>query len=147
MFRTIPFNIRENAEKGRELMEKALDFAAGQSFHPFGRVSAVISPFRVDVVDTDASYELFAELPGFAKEQIHVSYDENNCLRIKAERPVPEMQVRYLCRERRCGDFEREFFVDGIDPEGVSAAYEDGVLHLVLPKVKEMDNRTVFTIE
>mgnify|MGYP000499916484 FL=1 len=34
MFRTVPFNIRENAERGREVLEKALEFAAEQPFNP-----------------------------------------------------------------------------------------------------------------
>lgn len=36
MFRTVPFNIRENAERGREVLEKALEFAAEQPFNPLG---------------------------------------------------------------------------------------------------------------
>ena len=31
MFRTVPFNIRENAERGREVLEKALEFAVAAS--------------------------------------------------------------------------------------------------------------------
>lgn len=147
MFRTVPFNLRENAERGREVLEKALDFVSEQPFNPMGRVSGALSPFRVDVIDTETAYEFFAELPGFYKEQINVSYDENNYLRIKAERPESEGQAVYLCHERRSGAFERTFLVDDIKKEDVSVSYENGILHIILPKKEKKDNRTVFDID
>ena len=70
MFRTVPFNIRENAERGREVLEKALEFAAEQPFNPLGRVSGALSSFRVDVADKETAYDIFAELPGFYKERL-----------------------------------------------------------------------------
>jgi len=147
MFRTIPFNLRENAERGREVLEKALEFMADQPFNPMGKVSSALSPFRVDVIDTETAYELFAELPGFHKEQINVSYDDNNYLRIRAEHPESEMQVKYLCRERRSGQFARTFLIDGIKKEDVSVSYENGILHIMMTKEEECDNRTVFDID
>ena len=144
-FHTIPF--RQNMEKGREALEKALDFAADQSVYPLGHVSGALSPFRVDVIDTEDRYELFAELPGFHKDQISVSYDDEKYLRIRAERQEPDGAVHYLCRERRTGSFERSFEIDDLDADQVSASYEDGVLHVVLPKKKEDPNKKVFDIQ
>lgn len=146
MFRTVPFHFRENAERGREALEKALEFVSDQPFNPLGKVSGVLSPFRVDVIDTETAYEIFAELPGFYKEQIHVSYDDSNYLRIKAERAEGDRQAVYLCRERRSGAFERTFFIDGIKKEEASVSYENGILHIVLPKEDEKDTRMVFDI-
>ncbi|WP_033169686.1 Hsp20 family protein [Selenomonas sp. ND2010] len=147
MFRTVPFNLRENAERGREALEKALEFMADQPFNPMGKVSSALSPFRVDVISTEAAYELFAELPGFYKEQINVSYDDNHYLRIRAERQESDMQVKFLCRERRTGEFERTFLIDGIKKEDVSVSYENGVLHIILPKEEAKSSRTVFDID
>ena len=85
---------------------------------------------------------------GFRKEQITVSYDEEGYLRIKAERQELEPEdVKYLCRERRTGEFERVFKIDGIDKDSVSVAFDNGILHIVLPKVSKDANRTVFDIE
>ena len=116
MFRTQPFNIRNNAEKGREVLEKVFDAAMEQSFHPFGKVSGALSSFRVDVIDADDKYELYAELPGFNKDEITVSYDEGNHLVISAQRidDETEEEIKYICRERKRGKFEREFYVDDI---------------------------------
>ena len=148
MFRTVPFNLKGNMEKGQEAVERLLEFMSDQPGNPMGRVSGALASFRVDVIDTEAAYELFGELPGFRKEQITVSYDEEGYLRIKAERQELEPEdVKYLCRERRTGEFERVFKIDGIDKDSVSVAFENGILHIVLPKVSKDANRTVFDIE
>ena len=70
MFRAVPFNLRENAERGYDVLEKVLSYAAEQSLNPLGKVSGALSSFKVDVIETETAYELFAELPGFYKEQI-----------------------------------------------------------------------------
>ena len=148
MFRTVPFNLKGNVEKGQEAVERLLEFMADQPGNPMGRVSGALASFRVDVIDTEAAYELFGELPGFRKEQITVSYDEEGYLRIKAERQELEPEdVKYLCRERHTGEFERVFKIDGIDKDSVSVAFDNGILHIVLPKVSKDANRTVFDIE
>ena len=148
MFRTVPFNIKGNVEKGHEAVERLLEFLADQSGNPLGRVSGALSSFRVDVIDTEAAYEIFAELAGFRKEQITVSYDDEGYLRIKAERADLERDdVKFLCRERRTGEFERVFKIDGIDKGGVNVAFDNGILHVVLPKTSDEANRTVFDIE
>lgn len=149
MFREIPFHarVRENAEKGRELFEKVMEVAADQCGNPIGRVTGALSSFRVDVIDAESAYEIFAELPGFNKEDLKVSYDENsNYLTIKAVRPENEMDVKYLCRERREGEYARTFYIDDIDKEKVNVSYDNGILHIILPKVQEDENGTVFDI-
>ena len=44
----------------------------------------------------------------------------------------------YLCRERRSGSFTRFFNLDGIQEEGITASYNNGVLELTLPKRQEV---------
>ena len=147
MFRSMPFNIKGNAEKGRELIEKVMEFAMDQPFNPIGRVSGALSSFRVDVTEDEGKYEVFAELPGFTKEEITVSYDEECHLSISAERlDVEDDEVKYLCRERRTGKFERVFYIDDIAADEVSVSFENGVLHVILPKATEDKNKKVFDI-
>jgi HSP20 family protein len=55
--------------------------------------------------------------------------------------------VKYICHERRTGEFERVFKIDGIDKDSVSVAFDNGILHIVLPKVSKDANRTIFDIE
>ena len=70
MFRPLPFNLKENAEKGQEILGKALESVMEHSFNPLDKVGGMFFPFRVDVVDCENCYELFAELPGLSKDAI-----------------------------------------------------------------------------
>ena len=55
-------------------------------------------------------------------------------LTITAVREKPAAEDTYLCRERPMGRFVRAFDVSGIQEDAIRAAYENGVLTLVLPK-------------
>ncbi len=147
MFRMMPFNLKDNAERGREVLERVLDFAMDQPMNPIGRVSGALSSFRVDVLDEEDRYEVFAELPGFTKEEITIAYDEDSHFSISAERLPTELPLKYLCHERRTGKFERSFYVDDIVSEEVTASFENGVLHVILPKQQGGRGHKVFDID
>jgi len=131
MFELIPFDHRmhrlSNYDPFREMDEL---------FNSTTR--AVNTAFNTDVIDNGDSYELDAELPGFKKEDIHLSI-ENDCLTISAERKLnkDEKLPNFVKRERFYGSCSRSFDLTGIDVDKISAAYVDGVLKLTLPKESE----------
>ena len=94
--------------------------------------------FSVDVLDEGGSYRLNAELPGFAKEDISVSVQDDR-LTISAERKSEEQEEKpnYVKHERFYGSFRRSFDLNGIDADAIEAEYKDGVLSLVLPKLPD----------
>ena len=101
-----------------------------------------IRAFNTDVQDNGDSYTLEAELPGFDKEDIHIDV-EGDQLTIQAqhktENDQKDDQCNYLRRERYYGSYSRSFDISQINADQISAAYENGVLKLTLPK------RTVVT--
>lgn len=148
MFRPMPFNLRENAEKGQEFINKVLEAALEHPLNPLDKVSGVLYPFKVDVIDYSDRYEIFAELPGFRKEDISVTYDEAHYFKIKAERDNLELSdARYLCHERKAGKVERTFMIDEVDEAGVKVAYENGILFIIIPKLETVNNRKEFDIQ
>ena len=148
MLRDIPHGIRDNMEKKREFFEDLMDMAMEGAADSRGKVRGALSPFRVDMTEDDARYEVFAELPGFAKDDITVSYVEDSQLIIRAERPeVEDDTVKYIYKERRTGEFERAFEVRDIVKDEVAVSYENGLLHIILPKAVIEENKTVFDIQ
>ena len=141
MIRNIPFNMKNNAEKGKESVERLMEYLMDQPINPIGKVSGVLASFRVDILEDETQYEIQAELPGFIKEDISLVYEDEKYLTISANRPEPEEGIRYVCRERKSGKFERTFMVDGIRWEDSSAAFENGVLRIILPKADAKPNR------
>ncbi|MBN2852262.1 MAG: Hsp20/alpha crystallin family protein [Clostridia bacterium] len=101
---------------------------------------------RTDVKENDKEYILEAELPGFNKEDI-VLETTNEVLTIKASKNLETKEEKdgYLRRERRCGQFERSFSLDGVDKNAINASYDNGVLKVTLPKqeVKVEENKRI----
>ena len=96
-----------------------------------------VNAFKTDIRDTGDAYVLEADLPGMKKEDIHIDIDGDR-LSISAERSAAKEQQDenggYVRCERTYGSFSRSFDISGIRGEEISAAYEDGVLKLTLPK-------------
>ena len=103
----------------------------------FGNSSANLPAFRTDIKDADDRFVLEAELPGFDKEDISLDV-KDGILTISAqhkeEKEDKDEKGQYIRRERRYGSFTRSFDITGIDESGITAAYQNGVLELTLPK-------------
>ena len=103
----------------------------------FDNSNTTLPAFRTDIRDAGDKFVLEAELPGFDKEDIHLDL-KDGILTIAAEHKESADQKddkgNYIRRERRYGSFSRSFDVTGIDENGITAAYKNGVLELSLPK-------------
>lgn len=108
----------------------------------FRRANTDLPAFRTDIRDTGDAYVLEAELPGFQKEDINLDL-KDGILTITAahdeSKDEKDDKGNYIRRERRYGSFQRSFDVTGIDESGITAAYENGVLALTLPKAKPVE--------
>ena len=91
---------------------------------------------RTDIRETENAYILEADLPGFAREDIHAEI-KDGYLTIRAEHKSEneDKNDKYLRRERSYGSFSRTFDLEGIDAEAITATFKDGVLTLELPKL------------
>ncbi len=105
----------------------------------FGENGRRAPVFSTDIRDEGDHYLLEAELPGFQKEDIDLDVN-NGVLTISASHQESKEETRdnYLCRERRSGSFTRSFNLEGIQEDGISASYQNGVLELKLPKQQEV---------
>ena len=93
---------------------------------------------RVDIKETDAAYELSAELAGLNEKDIEVNLD-NGILKISGEKRSDKEEKdegrNYYRRERSYGRFERSFRLpEGIKTDKVEARYKNGVLDVTVPK-------------
>lgn len=93
---------------------------------------------KTDVRETDNSYELDVDLPGFKKDEIKAQL-ENGYLTISAAKGLDKdpknKEGKYIRQERYAGAMSRSFYVgDDVTQEDVKAKYEDGILKLSIPK-------------
>lgn len=91
---------------------------------------------RMDVAETETTYQLAVELAGVAKDAIEVGVYENS-VTITAElaEPKADGEQRWLVRERSYGKFSRNIMLpEAVDENSSQARFADGVLYLTLQK-------------
>ena len=108
---------------------------------------------KTDVRETDNTYELDVDLPGFKKDEVQLDL-KDGYLTISAAKGLDKDQEdkkgKYIRQERYAGACSRSFFVgEEIEPRDVSAKFEDGILRVSLPKQvkKELPRNSTITIE
>ena len=107
---------------------------------------------KTDVRETEDTYEVDIDLPGFKKDEISVDL-EDGYLTIRAakglDKDEKDKKGKYIRQERYAGACSRSFYVGDVKPKDVSAKYEDGILKLTLPKrdARQLPNQNRIAIE
>ena len=108
---------------------------------------------KTDVRETDNSYELDIDLPGFKKDEIKVELD-NGYLSISAAKGLDKDEEKkdgkYIRRERYAGAMNRTFYVgDNLTQQDIQAKFEDGILKISVPKkdVQQIKQNKYIAIE
>ncbi len=99
----------------------------------------------MDLVETEGSFVLRADLPGLTEKDVNVEL-EDNTLTISGERRAAheERKEGYYRVERASGTFSRSLTLpEGVDPEAVRASFEHGVLEVRIPKPEARKPRKV----
>lgn len=108
---------------------------------------------KTDVRETENSYELDIDLPGFSKDEITVQL-ENGYLSISAAKGLDKNEEnkdsQYIRRERYAGSMSRTFYVgDQLTEQDIRAKFENGILQLTVPKKesKQVETHKYIAIE
>lgn len=112
-------------------------FFKGFALRPVFRMTESEPQMRLDLTEDDHNFFVKAEIPGVKKEDIKVSVDANQVsLSAEVKKEKEEKEGAQVIRsERYYGSVSRSFTLDQtVDQATASAKYEDGVLHLTLPK-------------
>ena len=142
---------------GENLFDDFMDFPFERDF--WGRRNPLYGKnekniMKTDVRETDSSYELDIDLPGFKKDEVTAKL-ENGYLTISASKGLNKDEKdkengKYIRRERYAGAVSRSFYVgEHIQQEDIHAKFEDGILKLTVPKkdAKQVDEKKYISIE
>lgn len=93
---------------------------------------------KTDVRETENSYELDVDLPGFKKDEVNVDL-KDGYLTISAAKGLDKDEKapegKYIRQERYTGACSRSFYVGtDLQPKDVNAKFTDGILELTFPK-------------
>ena len=128
---------------GENLMDMFDDFDR-EFFRGFSRPQHVLygknagHMMKTDVKETEEGYEVDVDLPGFKKEEIKLELN-SGFLTISTEKSLEkdekDRKGKVLRQERYTGAMQRSFYVGGgVTEEDIAARYENGVLHLTIPR-------------
>jgi len=95
---------------------------------------------KVDVEDRGDSYLMETDLPGTKRENVEITVEDGVmtiAVRQTDEKKEENDGHSYVYRERHTMNMSRSFSLEGVDEEGITAEYADGVLRLTLPKKTE----------
>jgi HSP20 family protein len=110
-----------------------------------GREEGALAAFvpKVNTREGEDAYYVELDLPGIKKEDIEIT-TEDNILTISGERKMKEevKEEDYYKVESSYGKFSRSFTLpEKIDVENIHAESKNGVLEVVIPKVKEEEKK------
>lgn len=116
----------------------------------FGRRARKL--MKTDVRETDSTYELDVDLPGFKKNEISLGV-EDGYLTISAAKGLDQDEEhkrgKFIRRERYAGACSRSFYVGDVEPDQISAKFAHGVLKISVQKKvhQELPGSTAIEIE
>lgn len=96
---------------------------------------------KTDVRETEGTYELDIDLPGFKKEEVKLQL-KDGCLTISAEKSLDkdesDKRGKLIRQERYSGACSRSFYVgETVEPSQISAKFENGILQISIPKEEQ----------
>ena len=96
---------------------------------------------KTDVRETEKTYELDIDLPGFKKDEIQIEL-KDGYLTVSAEKGLDKEEEdkkgKYIRKERYAGALSRTFYLgEEIREEEIKAKFENGILSVSIPKEEE----------
>ncbi len=105
----------------------------------FTAPALTVSAPAVEISEDNNAWRLTAELPGLAEKDVEVVLaDDVLTLRGEKKQEREESGTNFHISERSYGSFARSFVLpEGVDRNGIGAAFAKGVLTVTLPKKPE----------
>lgn len=104
-----------------------------------------VGQLAVDVYETEQELVIQSAIAGIKKEDLDITL-ENDVLTIKGKRERPEVQEIKNSFYQECywGKFQREIVLPvEINPESMTAFFQEGVLTIRLPKMERKKKRKI----
>lgn len=120
-------NMARRISKFVDEFPDSFSFEVGTAFQP-----------RIDIIHDQESVKIYAELPGVAKEDISLVYENATLiLKGKKEKPAAGEKETLFRAERNYGQFHRAISLPfEIQPSSINAHFENGVLIVSMAKSK-----------
>ena len=106
-----------------------------------------LSHYHTKIQENEKTYEIQIELPGFEKEDISITIQQNKMvIEAKQHKLIQEQTADYHTSKNESRAFVRSFDVSNVETDQITVDYRQGLLRLSLPK-KEPSSIPIKKIE
>ena len=105
-----------------------------------------IPPYNI--IDTDKEFLIEFSVPGFNKKDFSVEVEENNLKVSKLSSEKNKLENNFFKRQFNYSQFEKNFRIpEEVNIEKINSIYDNGILKIFLPKVKELKQNKIKSIQ
>ena len=115
------------------------------------------NPIRIDILECDSCFKVFADVPsGVSKENVKLEFDKGYLTlnvsmsdKHKCDSGNCGSDCRFVVKERlSSAQFSRRMFIaEGLDRDNIKASFNNNVLEVVIPKLKNQSGTKFIDIE
>ena len=100
---------------------------------------------QMDLTETDESYRLHLDMPGMSKDELKISYQDNELVVSGEQKSThTDKDEEFVRVERSFGQFRRSFTLPRtVDADNIDATYDNGVLTVTVPKTEKVKPRQI----
>ena len=104
----------------------------------FGKENKAARHFamKTNIYESEDAYRLDVEVPGVTKDAIALSFKDGYLTIEVTAKEKEEEGFTAIRQERLLGEASRQFYLGEVDEKAISAKYENGILTVMVPKVK-----------
>ncbi len=101
---------------------------------------ALAKEMRTDIEENDNQYLITMDIPGVDKKDIDISVlDGAVTISVNKTKNEEDKNKNYIIRERSLRSVSRSFYLNDICEDTIKAKYENGILTLVVNKLKPIE--------
>ena len=105
-----------------------------------------IPPYNI--VDNDKEFLIEFSVPGFDKKDFLLEVEENNLKVSKLSSKNNKPENNFFKRQFNYSQFEKNFTIpEEVNIEKINSKYENGILKIFLPKIKEFKQTKIKSIQ
>jgi len=102
---------------------------------------------KCDIYEIDNIYNIEVDVPGYDKKDIRLECKDGYLtINVKKEETEEDNNKNYIRRERVCGEYTRSFYLGEIDVDNIQAKFNNGILHITIPKFEKQDSKRIIDI-
>ena len=105
-----------------------------------------IPPYNI--IETDKEFLIEFSVPGFNKKDFSIEVEENNLKVSKLYSENDKLENKFYKRQFNYSQFEKNFTIpEEVNIDKINSIYENGILKIFLPKIKEFKQSKIKSIQ